>query len=67
MKNALVALSLLAPAAVAQELKTDITYPVECERKTEKGDTVEAHYPGTLLDSGKKFDSQCVNSHISPI
>ncbi|KAH8682735.1 hypothetical protein BX600DRAFT_506298 [Xylariales sp. PMI_506] len=60
MKNVLLALSLLASAAVgavAQELKIDVTYPVECERKTEKGDTIEAHYLGTLLDGGKKFDS----------
>ncbi|KAK0387145.1 hypothetical protein NLU13_5458 [Sarocladium strictum] len=41
----------------AAELKVDVTVPVECERKTQKGDTVSMHYHGKLADTGKKFDA----------
>ncbi|KAM4058034.1 FKBP-type peptidyl-prolyl cis-trans isomerase domain-containing protein [Hirsutella rhossiliensis] len=44
-------------AAAAQELKIDVTLPVECDRKTKRGDNVSMHYKGTLADSGKKFDA----------
>ncbi|KAI1058789.1 hypothetical protein LB507_003485 [Fusarium sp. FIESC RH6] len=59
MKAALF-LSALASAAVgvvAEELKIDVTLPVVCERKTQKGDRVQMHYRGTLKDSGKQFDA----------
>jgi FK506-binding protein 2 len=59
MKAALF-LSALASAAVgvvAEELKIDVTLPVVCERKTQKGDKVHMHYRGTLKDSGKQFDA----------
>jgi FK506-binding protein 2 len=59
MQRILLALSLVASAAVgvlAAELKVDVTTAVECERKTQKGDTIEVHYRGTLTD-GKKFDA----------
>lgn len=59
MKAALF-LSALASAAVgvvAEELKIDVTLPVICERKTQKGDRVQMHYRGTLKDSGKQFDA----------
>ncbi|KAM5380014.1 hypothetical protein ACJA88_005442 [Fusarium oxysporum] len=59
MKAALF-LSALASAAVgvvAEDLKIDVTLPVVCDRKTQKGDRVQMHYRGTLKDSGKQFDA----------
>ncbi|CAN8100807.1 unnamed protein product [Discula destructiva] len=60
MQKILVTLSLLASAAVgalaADELKIDVTLPVECERKTQSGDKVSMHYRGTL-ENGNKFDA----------
>ncbi|CAM1510130.1 Fc.00g004650.m01.CDS01 [Cosmosporella sp. VM-42] len=54
-------LSILASAAVgvvtAADLQVDVTVPVNCERKTQKGDKVSMHYRGTLQDSGKQFDA----------
>ncbi|KAL2194146.1 hypothetical protein P885DRAFT_43672 [Corynascus similis CBS 632.67] len=61
MQRVLLSLSLLASAAVgalaADELKIDVTLPVECERKSQKGDTVNVHYRGTLQSNGQKFDA----------
>ncbi|KAK4246467.1 hypothetical protein C7999DRAFT_15405 [Corynascus novoguineensis] len=61
MQRVLLSLSLLASAAVgalaADELKIDVTLPVECERKSQKGDTVKVHYRGTLQSNGQKFDA----------
>lgn len=59
MQRIILALSLVASAAVgvlAAELKIDVTTAVECERKTQKGDTIEVHYRGTL-ENGNKFDA----------
>lgn len=60
MKAALF-LSVIASAAVglvaADELKIDVTLPVECDRKTQKGDKVQMHYRGTLAGTGKQFDA----------
>lgn len=53
-------LSLLASAAVgvlADDLKIDVTLPVECERKTQSGDKIHVHYKGTLQSNGEKFDA----------
>lgn len=60
MQKILVTLSLLASAAVGvlavDELKIDVTLPVECDRKTQSGDKVSMHYKGTL-ENGNKFDA----------
>jgi len=64
MQNLLLSLSLVASAAIGalaetttdSGLKIDITLPVECERKAEKGDNVEVHYKG-MLENGNKFDA----------
>jgi len=61
MQRILLSVSLLASAAVgvlaSDDLKIDVTLPVECERKTQKGDTVNVHYRGTLQSNGEKFDA----------
>ena len=64
MYRAILSLSLLTSAAVgvlaAEDLKIDVTLPVECERKSQKGDKISVHYRGTLQSNGQKFDaSQC--------
>ncbi|CAJ2500135.1 Uu.00g029880.m01.CDS01 [Anthostomella pinea] len=55
MQNLLLSLSLLAAAVGALDI--DVTLPVECERKTQKGDMIEVHYSGTLAADGNKFDA----------
>lgn len=60
MQLPLLSFSLLAAAAagvLADELKIDVTLPVECERKTVKGDKIQVHYKGTLQSDGSKFDA----------
>ena len=41
----------------AEELKIDVTLPVECDRPTKKGDRIDVHYRGTLQPDGSKFDA----------
>lgn len=58
-------LSVLASAiglVVAEDLKIDVTLPVECERKTKSGDKVSMHYHGKLAETGKKFDASTLRS-----
>ncbi|KAL2169138.1 hypothetical protein VTG60DRAFT_6465 [Thermothelomyces hinnuleus] len=61
MQHVLLSLSLLASVAVgalaSDELKIHVTLPVECERKTQKGDRINVHYRGTLQSNGQKFDA----------
>ncbi|KAL5118359.1 Peptidyl-prolyl cis-trans isomerase fpr2 [Pleosporales sp. CAS-2024a] len=51
----------LIPAAFAlinnEHLKTEVTLPVECKRKTIAGDKISVHYRGTLESSGTEFDA----------
>ena len=46
----------LAAATAAAKLEIDVTQPVDCDRRTQKGDSIQVHYVGTLLD-GTPFDS----------
>ncbi|KAK4124235.1 hypothetical protein N657DRAFT_680259 [Parathielavia appendiculata] len=61
MQRILLPLSLLASAAVgvaaSDDLKIDVTLPVECDRRTQRGDTINVHYKGTLQTNGEKFDA----------
>lgn len=70
MQRILLSLSLLASAAVgalaSDDLKIDVTLPVECERKTQKGDTINVHYRGTLQSNGQQFDASESAPHRSP-
>jgi len=55
-------IAFLATAAIGvlaadEGIKIDVTNPVECERKTKKGDKIEVHYRGTLASNGEKFDA----------
>ncbi|KAI9807833.1 MAG: Peptidyl-prolyl cis-trans isomerase fpr2 [Sarcosagium campestre] len=34
-----------------------VTEVVDCERKTERGDTIDVHYRGTLASDGSEFDA----------
>ncbi|KAL6877000.1 hypothetical protein J3F83DRAFT_727772 [Trichoderma novae-zelandiae] len=60
MKAALL-LSAVASCAIglvaAEDLKIEVTHPVECDRKSQKGDKLSMHYRGTLAKTGDKFDA----------
>ena len=50
--------TLVASAGVASAgLEIEVTSPVECTRKTKKGDNVDMHYRGTLASDGSEFDA----------
>jgi hypothetical protein len=55
----LLSLTIAASAAVGAlaSLQIDVTLPVECDRKTQKGDVIDVHYSGTLASDGSKFDA----------
>lgn len=54
--------SAVLSLAAAEELKVDVTKPVQCTRKTQKNDVVSMHYRGTLADTGKQFDASMLLS-----
>lgn len=43
--------------AADPELKIEVTKAVKCERKTERGDSVDVHYRGSLQADGSEFDA----------
>ncbi|KAF2275776.1 uncharacterized protein EI97DRAFT_433721 [Westerdykella ornata] len=40
-----------------EHLKTEVTVPAECKRKTVAGDKINVHYRGTLETDGTEFDA----------
>ncbi|KAF2658522.1 hypothetical protein K491DRAFT_592788 [Lophiostoma macrostomum CBS 122681] len=57
----LISVLAFVPAAFAiinnEFLKTEVTEPVECQRKSVAGDKVNVHYRGTLQSDGSEFDA----------
>ncbi|KAK4547199.1 hypothetical protein LTR36_001420 [Oleoguttula mirabilis] len=51
------ALLLAGASALEKPLDIEVTHPVECSRKTKRGDKVEVHYRGTLAKDGTEFDA----------
>ncbi|KAI4146265.1 MAG: hypothetical protein L6R39_003520 [Caloplaca ligustica] len=47
----------LLPLSLAAEVTTEYTHTNECSRKTQKGDTIQVHYRGTLASDGSEFDA----------
>lgn len=54
---ALALLPFLSIALAADEVTTEYTVKNECTRKTQRGDTIQVHYKGTLASDGSKFDA----------
>lgn len=50
-------ITALTTLTSASGLQIDVTSPVECTRKTKKGDNVDMHYRGTLASDGSEFDA----------
>lgn len=56
-------LALLAATGVTlaqvnnEHLKTEVLTSAECTRKTQRGDTIQVHYRGTLEKDGSEFDA----------
>jgi FK506-binding protein 2 len=53
----LILLPALTTGTSASGLQIEVTTPVECTRKTKKGDNVDMHYRGTLASDGSEFDA----------
>lgn len=47
----------LLPLALAAEVTTEYTLTNECARKSQRGDSVQVHYRGTLASDGTEFDA----------
>ncbi|BCR95817.1 peptidylprolyl isomerase family protein FPR2 [Aspergillus luchuensis] len=47
----------LTTLASAADLGIEVTHSVECNRKTQIGDTVSMHYRGKLASDGSEFDA----------
>lgn len=50
-------LTLLLPLALTAEVTTEYTITNECDRKTQRGDSISVHYRGTLASDGSEFDA----------
>lgn len=50
-------LALISTVAYAAEVGIEVTRPVECTRKSQKGDKLSMMYKGTLQSDGSQFDS----------
>ncbi|KAG7005726.1 40S ribosomal protein S2 [Physcia stellaris] len=56
--TSLLALALTAlPALAAEQVTTEYTLTNDCKRKTQRGDSIQVHYKGTLASDGSKFDA----------
>jgi len=44
-------------AADDDQVKIEVVTPVECTRKTQKGDKIQVHYKGSLASDGSEFDA----------
>lgn len=54
---AVVASAASTVLAADGELKIEVTRAVECERKTQRGDSIDVHYRGSLQSDGSEFDA----------
>ncbi|KAK5130768.1 hypothetical protein LTR08_001658 [Meristemomyces frigidus] len=55
--TAAIALLLAGVSALDKPLDIEVQHPVECSRKTKRGDKVDVHYRGTLAKDGSEFDA----------
>jgi len=53
----LLSLAALFTLVTSTGLEIEIASPIECTRKTKKGDNVDMHYRGTLASDGSEFDA----------
>ncbi|KAL8792247.1 MAG: hypothetical protein Q9195_005126 [Heterodermia aff. obscurata] len=53
----LLVLPFLSATLAADEVTTEYTLTNECKRKTQRGDSIQVHYKGTLASDGSKFDA----------
>ncbi|RPA97415.1 hypothetical protein L873DRAFT_1809965 [Choiromyces venosus 120613-1] len=49
--------ALVATAFAQDQVEIVKEHEVQCERKTQKGDTINVHYRGTLKETGVQFDA----------
>ncbi|KAI4211292.1 MAG: hypothetical protein LQ349_009424 [Xanthoria aureola] len=57
LQTFLLPLVSLATFAAAAEVTTEYTLTNTCSRKTQRGDSIEVHYRGTLASDGSVFDT----------
>ncbi|KAL8846411.1 MAG: hypothetical protein Q9221_008492 [Calogaya cf. arnoldii] len=57
LQTLLLPLVSLATLATAAEVTTEYTLTNTCTRKTQRGDSIQVHYRGTLASDGSVFDT----------